>query len=397
MKGPGESDRPKSVVKRRLGGVCLMLAVCLGVVLFVGEWRRALLGAFWKPRPSPGRLKLHNGSVESLVEALTDEDPYVRLIAGKILVGKPIDNKFVPALTAVLHRDEVGVADQAAILLAWMAPVCPEAVVALIDALKADQPSTRIRAARVMHCIRHSDSVIAPLVIALEDQDLSVRQQAAEGLRILGPRKQEHVPALIRAMKDKDSGVRLSIAYALGELGPDARDAVPVLRDALADEDEHVRRVAAESLPKIGPEAGSKISALAWATKDREHTARLVAVESLANLGPEAKEAIPALRASLRDRDSRVRLEAAYALWKVDGQTEEPVRVLLAILDQERPYVHDETRVMDILGEMGPNAKAAVPRLIGKAEKRHRFREGARAARALKRIDPDAAAAAGIE
>jgi HEAT repeat protein len=76
----------------------------------------------------------------------------------------------------------------------------------------------------------------------------------------------------------------------------------------------------------------------------------------------------------------------------VDPQTKAALPVLLEVIrGTEQPYIRQQA--VNALGEVGPPAKAAVPALL-KARKDNNLRFVADAA--LKKIDPRAAAKAGV-
>ena len=61
---------------------------------------------------------------------------------------------------------------------------------------------------------------------------------------------------MIKKLEDEDWSVRRNAAIALGEIGEPAKEAVPALIKALDDKNEFVRGDAVDALKKIGtPEA----------------------------------------------------------------------------------------------------------------------------------------------
>jgi HEAT repeat protein len=77
-------------------------------------------------------------------------------------------------------------------------------------------------------------------------------------------------------------------------------------------------------------------------------------------MGEPAREAVPGLRALLEDRQAAVRVQAAAALWKLDNQVETTVPVLAGVLRGDGADVETKLETLVLLGEMGPQAAAAV-------------------------------------
>jgi HEAT repeat protein len=112
----------------------------------------------------------------------------------------------------------------------------------------------------------------------------------------------------------------------LGELGLEAKDAIPTLVEALKN-------------PNI----------------------KLKAAELLGNIGPEAKVAVPALIEMLKDdKPFLLRKIGRIALGKI-----EPTEVLPALVRELRDgSIHERENAAIDLGQIGPQAKAAVPELV---------------------------------
>ena len=125
---------------------------------------------------------------------------------------------------------------------------------------------------------------------------------------------------------DFDPRVRSRAARALGWMGPDAALAVPALVRTLRDDVSAVRRDAAWALGRVGPAAAPAVAALARALGDDFTDVGQAAARALAALGPDAGGAVRPLIAALRDR--HLATDAAMAL-----------------------------------GEIGPPARAALPKL----------------------------------
>ena len=90
----------------------------------------------------------------------------------------------------------------------------------------------------------------------------------------------------------------------------------------------------------------------------------------LGELGPPARRALPALEQRLGHSNQWVRLAAAQAVWRIGGDSKRALPVLLAVLDlQAAPAPgrsvpnYELIRTIEIIEEMGPAAKDAIPGL----------------------------------
>jgi HEAT repeat protein len=137
------------------------------------------------------------------------------------------------------------------------------------------------------------------------------------------------VGALIKQLKDGDNDARRAAAKALAEAGGDARAAVPALVRALKDKDLFVRRFAAQALGEVGADP---------------------------------KEALVPLRNALNDPRKEVQEAAATALGKLGAPA---VGALAAVVKDPNKETEVRRRAVEALGEMGPDARPAVPVLVG--------------------------------
>jgi HEAT repeat protein len=136
-----------------------------------------------------------------------------------------------------------------------------------------------------------------------------VRLDAAEVLGKIGDLRA--VEPLIAALSDEDLGVRQCATDALGKIG-DPRAVEPLINSALLDESLSVRERAARALGKIGePTVESSIVALS----DTDWDVRLDAAEVLGKIGD--PRAIPALEKAINDSHENVRDKAKEALAKI--------------------------------------------------------------------------------
>jgi HEAT repeat protein len=157
-----------------------------------------------------------------------------------------------------------------------------------------------------------------------------------------------------------------------------------------------MRRQAAVALSQMGPAAKPAVNDLGNALKDEDATVRLTVVTALWRLGPDAQVVAPAVAATLKkDRDQRVRTMAAYALGKVSTSTKEVVPALLEALQDEQVGVRRVAAF--VLGQLpvDDETRKAVPTLVRLVRDEDELLRK-NASLSLKKIDPAAAARAGV-
>lgn len=157
------------------------------------------------------------------------------------------------------------------------------------------------------------------LVVAIRDENDSVRDAAAEAFGNIAAQAEEFVPVLVQALETGDAHVRAPAARALGNIGPGAEEAVPTLIQALKDEDLRTRYTAAEALGNIGARTDQVVPALIQTLND-DWRVRQAAVKALGNIGPDGAEAVPALIQALADANSYDRWDVVEALRAITGQ-----------------------------------------------------------------------------
>jgi HEAT repeat protein len=313
-------------------------------------------------------------AVPALAEALADWSPAVRLAAAAALgrVG-PAADVAVPSLIQVLSDREGGVREAAATALARVGPSAVPLLVHILTDPERDQRrlAERLRwEAETLTWLANIDvdAVRREPRKALRNlgwyfrhagadrSDVS-RRAAAAVLGHMGPAAREALPVLAQGLADPDAAFRLASARALGQLGPVAAEALAAVAATLADGSEPVRKAAAEGLPRIDPgwaeqpQVQQLARSLTERLRGRGEPAKQVEAEALVRFGAGA---VPALTAALRDDDRTLREAAA-----------------------------------DLLGRIGPAARAAVPGLREALRDAHGWVRDA-AARALHAIDPSA-------
>jgi HEAT repeat protein len=306
----------------------------------------------------------------------------------------------VPALIHTLDDDETDIRESALDALARIGPAAKAAIPSLLRRLRDIDDVTY---SKVVHALVEMDATdvefARSLARDLSDPEHSGRQHAAvNALQRLGRKAKAAVPLLRERLKDKGPLTRLAVVNALQALGPDAaaalgealkddnqmvreaaaralwqlapdvRGALPALQGAIKGQDQFLRHYAIITLGKMGPE---NLPTLLPLLKDSNPAVRYSVTEALGHMGPGAKETIPhlidALRyskahesnAEARRDDAEVRRAASLALRGI-GLPAVPALVEL-LKDKNRD---DRIAAMDILANLGPQAKEVIPSLI---------------------------------
>ncbi|PYK62566.1 MAG: hypothetical protein DME21_05925 [Verrucomicrobia bacterium] len=210
---------------------------------------------------------------------------------------------------------------------------------------------------------------------------------------------QQELPRLIAALEDRDPHVRCVAVLGIQYMGAKADAAVPELCKLLSDPDDWVRGSALVALGLMGSKAKPAVSAfiatLRFGTNGHLVGIRGTAAWALGEVGPDAQMAVPWLRQSLSDTNAPMRLSAAIALWRISQDT----NVVSVVIEQfDRNPQNRE--ILRALGEMGPLAKSAVPtllKILGPPDPPWPPYVQPLAREALKKIDPEAAANAGVK
>jgi HEAT repeat protein len=223
-----------------------------------------------------------------------------------------------------------------------------------------------------------------------------MRRHAAQKLLDVSAVIAEVLPALSGVLQNADRSARSRAAAVVGDLGMKMLATLPSLRAALrtmilTDSDEEVRSTALQALAHLSADTHRSVEALVASLKDPLPYVRMNAAHALGQLGHKAINALPTLTTVLLyDPAPRVKLEAAVAVWRIDRRVVRALPVLIETLQQP-----DEVScwvAADCLGEIGPEAAAAIPALQELLQRPFRSRLiHMSIALALERIDPAAA------
>jgi HEAT repeat protein len=180
-------------------------------------------------------------------------------------------------------------------------------------------------------------------------------------LREGGP---EAVPVLCEIAEGPDENLRSEALLSLSLIGPDAKAATPVLVAALKKEENASRfLMASDAYAKVDPDAA--VDLLSTIVRDKQNASRCSwALTALLKLTPDCRGALPVLNDLLNnaEEDPRPRVQAMLILWRLKQPGEPMIPALCTIVkDDKNPA---GVQALDVLGEMGPAAKQALPDLV---------------------------------
>jgi HEAT repeat protein len=182
----------------------------------------------------------------------------------------------------------------------------------------------------------------------------------------------EKIATLVAQLQSSDARTRADAADALRVAhyfhkeiqAADLPKIVTALIANFGDDDEKVRRWSAEACGTMGLPA---VEPLIQATRHKDPHVRTCAFFALSGLDKETKEAkagpvVEALTAGLKDEDVEVRKRVAHAFDMFDSLAKKAIPDLIAALkDWKSQHKHVTCNLVNCVGKMGPDAKAALP------------------------------------
>jgi HEAT repeat protein len=211
---------------------------------------------------------------------------------------------------------------------------------------------------------RHDTNVAQAVPVLIEIARNPVRRYrayAVSALGTIGLAASNTVPCILSCLDDHDQTVRSVAIETLGQIGPPAKSAVPAIRKLLQDQNDSIRRVAADALWRIDSEYVPLALSIFIEMLNQRSLRGDAPAYSLDQMGPRAKQALPTLARLLDDPDPLVRLAAAKAFWHIDPSQIARALPALGSLTEEPDFARVEAIML--LGEIGPAAKAALPRI----------------------------------
>ncbi len=250
----------------------------------------------------------------------------------------------------------------------------------------------------------------ATLVAAFVDPVPEVRAAAARAVRDLAlfsaERYPQSLPGLIRLLDDPDWRVRAAAPDGVGVYGgtnsagqTEGRAALPRVIALASDEHAEVRLAAVLALDSMrfwdarasvdaaferglgDPDPAVRSAAAGWFASEARYR------RGAAKPQPFSISALASLRALVADSEAGTRLGAAAALWYAEGRSDGLVPILVEQVESREGIVGS----LNLLAELGPDARAAVPAVISVLglDTSDHFTAGGQAIEALFAIGPD--------
>jgi len=249
---------------------------------------------------------------------------------------------------------------------------------------------------------KEAQAALSEMIALLKDGAPDVRFFAAMCLGKMGAAA---VPGVTELLHNTNAVVRAAAVQALGRIGPDASPSAPELKALIQDTNSAVRTEAVLALGRIGKETA--VPMLVEWLRSNITDVREAAFDALGEMGPAANAALPALTEILRGPDTPAdvvnngfyggfyaggpKMDALQTVSYMSGLPEAS-NAIIAAASVFRGKGEKGLSPYLVFQAMGPNARPAVPALIGLLQEKSGNTQGY-AARALGAIGPAAAAA----
>lgn len=343
-------------------------------------------------------------AVEKLIQRLADADPVVRKKAAQALgrIG-PGAEKAVPQLIDRLADKNAAVVLAAGVAVAILSPNSPQAqatVTRLVGLLDMDVDMDEV--VDMLRRIGAGAKAAVPKLIKMLSGN--PHTEVAKALTQIDPNWRASAPArarvdeLLAGLNRLPWELRLETRQRLAQLDPEwtrspaVAEMVPKFTVDLDARDPRTRQQATLALGVIGLAAESTIPRLIERTYEPDPWTRSAAVWAIGRMGTSGAVALPVILERLDDSNHHVRIEAATVIGRFGPAGREAVprlAELLADVDDDRGGDRERAALAEALGEIGPEASAAITALVLLTDLRaHRDNAGEAAANALWKIDP---------
>ena len=201
-----------------------------------------------------------------------------------------------------------------------------------------------------------AETSVSDLIAALGSGQESSRIEAIDTLGAMGEKAADALAALEGLLKDKSPAVRAHAAESLGEIGSPAKSAVPALITLVTDPEKTVRREAIDAVRAIRPGPDVVLPLLVKQLEAADPAIRMSVLSAFAEQG---KAAVPDLINALKNKEAA--FWACLVLGEIGPDAAAAVPALIETLKDDRPEVRREAILA--LAEIGQAAAPALPAL----------------------------------
>lgn len=315
-------------------------------------------------------------AVPALAKKLADPDLNVRRNALKTIRSfGAVVVEVVPELIKLLSDMDEAFRREAVEVIASIGPPAKAAVSDLTKLLKSEDDREKTVVLQALAAIGPDAASAGKEIVPIANgKDRDLRTQALETLGRIGNTTPEVLNAITVRFKDDFMPVRIAAVRALAVLGPGAKDAAPTLKAFAAASAKYpnVALWSAVALYRMGSDAEANLKQIVAAIRNLEpagNFARLEAIDAAEYLGDGVKAILPDLIAALDDHTpirrgdkTPVRLRAVVAIGKLNGPiAKDAVPKLSNMLKESDATL--KRAALETLGQIGPAATFALPRL----------------------------------
>jgi HEAT repeat protein len=324
---------------------------------------------------------------------LDDADPLVREEALEVVTQLgPKAKPAVPKLERLAKAASEAERRRAAMAL-WKVDGRADAAIPVFRAaLKGATGLPRVQTIQTLRDLGVPADELAPhLIDGLADPDFDARNQATVLLRGMAT---EVMPVLIEEIPKARGDKLQHVLSVLSGLGPRGKEALPALNNLLKDSDPAVKMAGVRAVLVLDRGNRAAHDVLSEVAQSKDAVARRQAFAAALQIFPRSADLAPIFRAGLAEKDPGARLLAAQALWDVDKTSLKDVLPIL-IDDLKQPNRAGVRPSVGTLGQIGPDAKAAIPALAALLKKPEESGSYYMIVYALGRMGPDALPALG--
>ncbi|MEW4488881.1 HEAT repeat domain-containing protein [Thalassoglobus sp. JC818] len=330
-----------------------------------------ILAAFEDPDQSRQSLALALAGIgptayPALVESLDSSEAYLRAAAARAIGNLEVTPpSAVPGLQRGLEDENASVRAASARAIGNLSQLNEETTQSLL-ALRSDpDPEVRATVLSVLGGLGLPENKFQEIVReGLADDSGMVRQSA---LKTVAGHPEVCVPLLetvTSSLSDNDESVVITACHALEAFKERAATAVPALRERLHTENREMTLAVISAIEAIAVADNETVQQLSLLLEKEGDDVELLAkvLDALSTMKTLAAESSPSVFRLLDRNNEDLRASAVRCLASIEPDRSRTIPVFIEALRDESWLVRRDSS--EALGEMGPDAKAAVPVLF---------------------------------